>query len=395
VRQIRDFKVLIDRIPYAEGNVGEEAILTSLLQDLRAIGITNISILSNMPERTALRHGKNVRVVRDSPSNWLKLPIEVMRSDLLIWGGGHMLQDRSSQLYIPYVTKTLILAKLLAKPRFIYAPGLGPVVNRLGRLFSAKAISNAETILVRDQGSFDFLQSLDIKQDVTLTADPAYSLTTSSDEYQPPLAGKQPLIAYAPRKHFYRKGSMLPVSMQKGSRDGYNPQFERYLQEVAAALDRAVEVLKVQVVFLPMDLGPNPRDDLVCHHLRLLMVHRESTRIMDGDPPLTEFIRRLGELDLLISDRLHGIILGMRFGLPFIGIDSDGKIGQMAKGIGHDSAVIHDQALERDLLFEMIERSLNYRDSIRSDLREKGRTLRQRSQENRTYLAQCIASRLK
>jgi len=48
----------------------------------------------------------------------------------------------------------------------------------------------------------------------------------------------------------------------------------------------------------------------------------------------------------LISDRLHGIILGMRFGLPFIGVDSDGKIEHLATCIRDLAEVI--KILQKD-----------------------------------------------
>ncbi|MBU1881318.1 polysaccharide pyruvyl transferase family protein, partial [bacterium] len=121
---IKDLRVLIDRIPYAEGNLGEEAILASLLQDLRRIGVNKIAVLSNMPERTQQRHGSDIKVIADHKGMWWRLPEIVKAHDILVWGGGHMLQDRSSQLYIPYVTKNLMLARYFKKPRFIYAPGL-------------------------------------------------------------------------------------------------------------------------------------------------------------------------------------------------------------------------------------------------------------------------------
>ncbi|MCX6639777.1 MAG: polysaccharide pyruvyl transferase family protein [bacterium] len=385
-----DLSVLIDRIPFAEGNVGEEAILASLLQDLQALGINRISVLSNMPERTAARHGESIRVYHDKPGKWVSLPLKIRKADLLIWGGGHMLQDRSSQLYIPYVTKTLILARMLGVPRFIYAPGLGPVINKLGKSISSRAIGGAAGITVRDQGSADLLAQIGISRGVQLTADPVYSLTTPADALPPPSEEGQPIIGFAPRRHFYRKGSLLPVSWQMVSERQSNPKFERFLQETAAALDKAAAILGARIHLIPMDIGPNPRDDLICHRIKTLMVRQNFVRVFDDDPPLNEFIRRLSELNLLISDRLHGIILGMRFGLPFIGIDSDGKIVKMASGIGYNQQVVEDEAIERDLLFDLIDRTLKNRQETRQDLQRHGMDLRRKAQENRLILQKCM-----
>lgn len=388
-------RVLIDRIPYAEGNLGEESILASLIQDLSTCGVSDISVLSNQPERTRQRQGTKVRVVPDNPLRWLLLPLNILRSDLLIWGGGHMLQDRSSQLYVPYVVKTLVLAKILNKKRFIYAPGLGPVVKRLGKALSRIALGGSRGVTVRDETSAEFLRSIGLNDSFTITADPAFSLKTSSDLQLPSGSGNLPLIGFAPRRLFYRRGSWFPVSWQLASERQDNSRFDRFLQEAAAALDLLIEKKGVRVRLIPMDLGPNPRDDLICYRLRSYMVNYGSAEVQDDDPPLDEFVRRLSELDLLISARLHGIILGLRFGLPFIGIDSDGKIQQMADSIGYGKHVFKDADFEQDRFFDLAVRMLDEGPELRQDLTRHGEGLRHRAEGNREALKKCLEGMIK
>ena len=390
MKQVSDLRVLIDRIPFAEGNIGEEAILTSLLQDLESFGVNQISVLSNQPERTRIRHGKRVRVIPDEPARWLSLPAEVRRFDLLIWGGGHMLQDRSSQLYIPYVVKTLLLARFWGVPRFIYAPGLGPVVNQFGRFLSRLALKGCRGTVVRDAGSADFLESIGIRQGVSRTADPGFSLWTPADDGSQKAESETLTIGFAPRRLFYRKGSVLPMSWQLASQSQRIPRFESFLEDAAAALDLLIEKRKVQIRLIPMDVGPNPRDDLICRRLRRYMVHGYAVRAFDDDPSLFEFVRRLGELDLLVSARLHGIILGLRFGLPFIGIDSDGKIAQLATSIGRDDCIIKDVDFNRDSFYELAGNVLDRRRELRDELLRTGAELRSRAEENRRLLGECL-----
>ena len=92
-----------------------------------------------------------------------------------------MLQDRSSQLHIPSVVKTLLLARVLRVPRFIYAPGLGPVLNKFGKYLSKLALKGANILIVRDKESVDFLNSIGINENIKLTADPAFDLQTPFD----------------------------------------------------------------------------------------------------------------------------------------------------------------------------------------------------------------------
>jgi polysaccharide pyruvyl transferase WcaK-like protein len=345
VAEVADLRILIDRVPYAEANLGEEAILASLLKDLRRIGVKRIDILSDMPERTQLRHGPDVKVIANHKGMWFRLPNIVKAHDVLIWGGGHMLQDRSSQLYIPYVTKNLVLAKYYKKPRFIYAPGLGPVESNLGKRLSRLAIDGSEEIVVRNQEL------------------------------------KAPVIGIAPRRHFYRKGSVLPASMQLAAKQE-NPQFDFFLQEIAAALDQLIFQDGAEVQFLAMDIGPNPRDDLICQRIKHHMVYNEKATVFDDDVPLDEFIRRLGNLDVLVSARLHGIIMGMRFGLPFVGIDSDGKIPRLAKQFELDDFVIKDTELRKENLYTSIKRAVGDNRALREHLAAHNSIISTASEEN-------------
>ena len=391
-KRFSDIRVLIDRIRFADGNIGEEAILASLLQDLEACGITRISVLSNQPEITRIRHPRLAHVIPDEPKRWAVLPFEVKKFDMVIWGGGHMLQDRSSQLHIPFVVKTLLLAKFFRVRRFVYAPGLGPVVNRFGKLLSKLALKDSNTLIVRDVGSVDFLKSIGINQQVNLTADPAFSLKTPADDSEHYANEESPIIGFAPRKHFYRKGSIFPMNWQMAAGDQHIPRFERYLQDAAAVLDLLIEQRGARVRLIPMDITPNPRDDLVCHRLKDYMVNTHSVEVWDDNPPLDDFIRRLIELDLLVSARLHGIILGLRFGLPFIGIDSDGKIEQMTRSIGYNNYLIKDINFDRGIFYNLAQRALDQRNELRQDLLRHEALMRERSNENRILLQRCLHS---
>jgi polysaccharide pyruvyl transferase WcaK-like protein len=386
----KHLRVLIDRIPFAEGNIGEEAILSALLQDLTACGVSDITLISNMPERSRRRHGSRVRVFADHPFRWGFLPAEVSKADLFIWGGGHMLQDRSSRLYIPYVVRNLLLARIFGTARFVYAPGLGPVLTRMGRCLSYRALKGAR-ITVRDEASAEFLDSIRLRGAYKKTADPAFSLETPTENLHQSKHDDELIVGFAPRRHFYRRGSWLPVSWQS-QKEGKNIAFERFLQETAATLDRIVEFFHAKIRLIPMDIGPNPRDDLICHRVQNYMVHRHRADILDDDPDLPEFVRRLGELDLLISSRLHGIILGMRFGLPFIGIDSDGKISEHAASIGFQDYVVRDADLDRDLLYEMASRALARKEMIRAELLRHHAVMKNRAEQNRTELRHCLES---
>ena len=79
---------------YGFDNAGDEAVCKSIISDLRALDPQlNIVVLSNQPEKTALTY--QVSAV----NRWKLLPIlkTLKNADLLISGGGSLLQDVSSK----------------------------------------------------------------------------------------------------------------------------------------------------------------------------------------------------------------------------------------------------------------------------------------------------------
>ena len=84
---------------YGFDNAGDEAVLYAILQSLRkAIPDGEITVLSNQPEQTEAQY--KVRAV----DRWNKKALyrEVKNCDLLISGGGSLLQDVTSKNGILY-----------------------------------------------------------------------------------------------------------------------------------------------------------------------------------------------------------------------------------------------------------------------------------------------------
>ena len=82
----------------------------------------------------------------------------------------------------------------------------------------------------------------------------------------------------------------------------------------------------------------------------------------------------------------------MRFGLPFIGIDSDGKVAALAGSIGCRDLVLRDSDFDRDLFYRLIERTLDRGNELRHYLRRQGALMRDRARENRRVLERCLRS---
>ena len=121
-------KVLISGY-YGFKNFGDEAILSVLVNHLKSKD-ANITVLSSDPEYT-----KSVYNVNSINSFDLKQVIkELKKTDILISGGGSLLQDATSLKSLIYYTGIIAVAKLFNKKIIIFAQGIGPVNNKFARL---------------------------------------------------------------------------------------------------------------------------------------------------------------------------------------------------------------------------------------------------------------------
>src|SRR5712671_4537828 len=107
---------------YGGLNLGDEAILQSIIAQLRKDLPVEITVFSRDAEDTKRRHG----VERAVPVRKLSRPevtAEVERLDLLILGGGGILYDAEARVYLREVS----IAKEKGIPVMLYAIGAGPL----------------------------------------------------------------------------------------------------------------------------------------------------------------------------------------------------------------------------------------------------------------------------
>jgi len=122
------------------------------------------------------------------------------------------------------------------------------------------------------------------------------------------------------------------------------------------------------------------------------MAFADQVEVLDDDPSLEQFIHRLADLDLLVSARLHGIILGLRYGLPFIGIESDQKILRLASHMEINDCVIRDVDFDKDSFYKMAASSISRQEATREYLREQSSYLKTAAMRNCDLLGHTINS---
>ena len=162
---------------YGAANIGDNAILRAILNSHPDYDFT---VFSSNPEKTYQELNINTAPVfplgiRSAIKNGFRRSIKALSSvDAVILGGGGLMQDE--YLYACFLWAWQIFwVKLMGKPLFIYATGVGPIKTGLGRFLTKYVYKYAVGVTVRDKSSYDTLHRLGLSMDnVEITADPAF-----------------------------------------------------------------------------------------------------------------------------------------------------------------------------------------------------------------------------
>ena len=275
----------------------------------------NITVISADPEDTAKRHG--VRAV-----SWLSLGdiIGALRSaDLLVSGGGSLLQNVTSGRSLYYYLGVIWLAERLGVPVMLYAQGIGPVCGGLARSLMRRIAGGVSLITVRDHGSFEEIGSLGItRPTVEVTADPVLAI-------HPVDLG----IGRGILKRAKADGAKPVVGVSVREWRGW----EHYKQAIAEAADRVAQELGARVVFFPMQV---PEDVRTAETIAARM--KTSATALTDEFTTSELLSLVGNFDLLLAVRLHALIFAGVMGVPMVGVSYDPKIDRFLGSIGETAA---------------------------------------------------------
>ncbi len=353
---------------YGFDNAGDDAVLYGIITSLKQIDPeVRIRILSNQPQKTSeLFHFPAV-------NRWSFATIfkEIRKADIVILGGGTLLQDRTSPRSPMYYLGITLLAKMFSKPVFYYGQGFGPIVHSISRKMIRGIVNKVDIITVRDQASGDELRAHGVtKAPIHVTADPA--LTIDPKEANAALA-KDILQSY----QINPDANIAYVAI----RDWKNEQ--QFKQELAIACDYLVEK-GWQVVFLPMQY-PNdisPSIDTIGR-----MQHK--AYLLDTPIDFKQILSLIGMGQLMIGMRLHALILAAIMNVPFVSFSYDPKIDRFVETIGrHSTAPI--ERLQHEELIKQIDLVTSQLEKEKSELHNSVQSVIKKASEPAQMVLQLV-----
>ena len=297
---------------YGSKNGGDEAMLAAMLQVFReADEDLNFTVISLNPDYTKKRH--KVDAVR-----WLdifSIIKKILKADLLISGGGSLLQNVTSCRSLYYYLGIIFLAKFFGCKVMLYAQGIGPIRGAFPSWLMKVILNRVNLITVRDKGSLDELRRLKItKPKIFCTADPVLALNSVPLNF-----GKKILT---------RHNVTFDSTPKIGVAVRHWIDWDKCRNEIAAALDKLAEKISAQIVFIPMHF---PEDIKAAKSIVQLM--KSPCTVIEEELLTAESLSVIGCMDVLISIRLHALIFAGVMGIPMLGISYDPKIERFLDSI--------------------------------------------------------------
>ena len=297
---------------YGSKNAGDEAMLAAMIEVLSELDPqTNITVISANPPDTKRRHGVEAVSWLSFSEIWKAL----RASDLLVSGGGSLLQNVTSRRSLYYYMAIIVLAFLAHRPVMLYAQGIGPIEGFWARTMMRLVGNGVRLITVRDHGSLAELADMGIcRPKIVETADPVLAINPVSKD-----AGWQVL-----QWNGVTDGKPL-VGISVREWKGW----QRYKEAFAETADRIAVELGADIVFLPMQY---PEDVKTAETIASMM--KQEAVILDGEFSTAELLSLVGNMDLLLSIRLHALIFAGVMGVPLVGVSYDPKIDRFLDSIG-------------------------------------------------------------
>ena len=292
---------------YGGLNLGDEAILQSIMAQLRAAVPCEITVFSRDAKDTAARHKVEKSIpVRDLSRDEVRP--EVAELDLLILGGGGILYDEAAAIYLREVE----LAQEHSVPVLVYAVSAGPLHDAAARTLVRDTLSRVDAVTVRERRAQQLLEEVGVR-DIEVTADPAFLLEP------------EPLPEEALQREGLNKNRrLIGFSVREPGSAAPDIDETHYHALLANAADYMVDRLDADLVFVPME--PRQKDTQHCHAVVSKMAHAHQATVLKGEYTSGQLLSLISHFDFAVGMRLHFLIFAALNRVPFVALPYSSKV---------------------------------------------------------------------
>lgn len=279
---------------YGFDNFGDEAILGVLVNKLKEHKV-DIKVFSTKPQKTSRLYG-----VETSPSfNIPKVISELKNCDILISGGGSLLQDVTSLKSLLYYLFIINMALRFRKKVIIFAQGIGPIHNKFGQFLTRNLLKKCTYVSVRDEKSLFLLRGWGVKTD--LVCDPLFDLK---------LQGSLP-------------SNRVGIQLR-----GFKTLKEKLLVKLAEQVNKDFSNSEIEIYSFQDSL-----DLHVCEHFEKLLkaLNPQIKTKLIFNQTSAEILEKISKLDYMIAMRFHANLIALKYGVKTFAICYDEKVEKLAR----------------------------------------------------------------
>ncbi|HKU81046.1 MAG TPA: polysaccharide pyruvyl transferase CsaB [Candidatus Tumulicola sp.] len=351
---------------YGFGNFGDEALLDVIVHRLRErFPQAHLEVLSAAPESTSQTYG-----VAASPRwPWKNVREAVARADVVLSGGGGLLQNATSLRSLLYYAGVIREGVRSGRKTMIFAQSVGPL-DALGRLVVRRFCRGLTRATVRDERSRQLLRSLLPDSPVERTADPAFLFDADEGEADLSAEGLGP-----------ESGAYAIVSVRKA------PALKDGVAAFARAVDRMAHVHGIRAAFLP--LGGVADAEVSTTIIRTCA----SAPVLLPECSLEKAAAVLRGAHVVIGMRLHALVLAARFGVPFLAVPYDPKVAALCDELQYPLPPLWTPGTGRPdgpAVDASVDQLVAQRDALCAHLAARAGALRASAEKNFDVLAEML-----
>lgn len=358
---------------YGGLNLGDEAILKSIIKQLRAELPVEFTVFSRDPAQT-LRTQAVERAVPVRKMSRDEILPEVQRLDLLILGGGGILFDAEAKIYL----REVVLAQEHGVPVMVYAVGAGPLHDLTAQALVRDCLEKAAAVTVRDRGARQVLEEIGVTREIVVTADPALLLEP------------EPVTRGMLQREGLEKGSRLVgMSVREPGVAAPDISEELYHALLANAADYMVDRFDAEIVFVSME-----RQVLDMQHSHAVvsrMLRAPRATVLKGEYSPGQMLSLVEQFEFVVGMRLHFLLFAALGGVPFVALPYASKVHGFLEEFNIESPPLH--LVNAGRLIAHIDQSWDRRRSLQARIGRALPALRERAAQNHRILMEVLASR--
>jgi len=257
---------------------------------------------------------------------------EFFKADCIVYGGGGLFQNKTSNRSLVYYCFWVLLAWLLRKPVYMIGQGIGPISGTFWNKLTRFTLKKAHAISVRDEASYAYVTHGRGKN-------PKCILTTDLAFYD---------------SHFSKNPHhSAPTDILLNLRPW--PHAAKQWPHLSAFL------LKNAHLFLSC----SPEDTLLKSHLPhtglLALIHNKNSEISQNPP-------------IIVSMRFHACVWAALHGIPFLALVYDDKVEHLAKSLHQPTLSVSSETVSVEdiqaMLNTLIANYSHYQDQLQKTVPE-------------------------